>query len=83
LFSIHPAGLVRWNSKHFLSEAAGKEYYLLLDDTHHIKHFRSLEYIKHNPKEFQVIEESAQHGWVFCRHAPNFEKYSAGTSTAK
>ena len=40
---------------------------LVLDDTHHVKHFRSLAHIRRDP-HFVVLAESAAHGWVVARH---------------
>lgn len=44
------------------------EYTLVLDDTHHVKHFRSLEHIRHDPA-FEIIADSAEHGWIVASHA--------------
>lgn len=45
-----------------------QSYILLLDDTHHVKHFRSLQFIK-NSAAFKIIGSSAKHGWVVALHA--------------
>jgi len=50
-----------------LQTMQGKSFLLLLDDTHHIKHFRSLQYIK-NQKSFNLIAESSVHGWALAWH---------------
>lgn len=42
-----------------------KKYYLLLDDIHHIKHFRSYEYIMNN-EDFKVISLNYDKGWLLC-----------------
>jgi hypothetical protein len=40
-------------------------FLLLLDDIHHIKHYRSLQYIK-NCKKFKIINHSPTDGWVLA-----------------
>ena len=42
-------------------------YFLILDDIHHLKHFRSYRAIKENPR-FAVIEENQMHGWVIAKY---------------
>ena len=44
-----------------------KNYYLLLDDTHHLKHFRGLDIIK-NRGDFTIINSSDKNGWVLAQH---------------
>jgi hypothetical protein len=44
-----------------------KNYYLLLDDTHHLKHFRGLDIIK-NRGDFTIINSSDKNGWVLAHH---------------
>jgi len=44
--------------KYLLSLMAGKEYWLILDDTGHVKHYHSLQYIKAMPEQFDLIWES-------------------------
>lgn len=58
-------GLLEFNT--VLQEMKDRDFYLLLDDTHHIKHFRSVEYIKNHPQEFNVIGEDTKHGWLLCK----------------
>jgi hypothetical protein len=43
------------------------EYLLLLDDVHHLKHFRSLQRIQRNPL-FKVLALNQRHGWVLAHH---------------
>ena len=44
-----------------------KSYYILLDDTHHLKHFRGYEIIK-NRGDFTIINTSEKNGWVLAYH---------------
>ena len=44
-----------------------KAYYLLLDDTHHLKHFRGYDIIK-NRGDFSIINASDKNGWVLAYH---------------
>lgn len=48
---------------------ANKHYYILLDDIHHLKHFRSKEYIL-NAKDFHVWSISEENGWLLAEHKP-------------
>jgi hypothetical protein len=42
-------------------------FLLLLDDTHHLKHFRSLRQVKAN-SHFKLLGESEYHGWALAWH---------------
>lgn len=42
-----------------------KEYWLLLDDIHHLKHFRSYSQIK-NDARYQILGENYAEGWVLA-----------------
>ena len=44
-----------------------KNYYILLDDTHHLKHFRGYDIIK-NRGDFSIINASEKNGWVLAYH---------------
>ena len=44
-----------------------KEYYILLDDIHHLKHFRSFQYIQ-NHKNFELISFDILNGWALAKH---------------
>jgi len=44
-----------------------KSYYLVLDDVHHLKHFRSLIDIKKD-KKFEILCENLEHGWVIAKY---------------
>jgi hypothetical protein len=45
----------------------GAAYTLVLDDTHHVKHFRSLEHMRRDAS-FAIVAESPEHGWVVAQH---------------
>ncbi|HEU5053372.1 MAG TPA: hypothetical protein VFT78_09675 [Hanamia sp.] len=47
-----------------------KNYYIVLDDIHHLKHFRSKEYIQHHPKEFNLISMDVDAGWLIAKALP-------------
>jgi hypothetical protein len=42
-------------------------FLLLLDDTHHLKHFRSLRHVKADSR-FRLLTENAYHGWALAWH---------------
>lgn len=44
-----------------------KSYYILLDDTHHLKHFRGYEIIM-NRGDYTIINSSEKNGWVLAYH---------------
>lgn len=48
-----------------LEKMAGRRFALLLDDTHHIKHYRSLQHIR-GSRDFQVVAEGAS--WVLATY---------------
>lgn len=43
-----------------------RRFHLILDDVHHLKHFRSYQYVK-DSSEFQIIEENIDNGWAFAK----------------
>lgn len=45
---------------------AGRDFSLLLDDTKHVKHYRSVEIMRANPDRFAFIGEGDS--WVLARH---------------
>jgi hypothetical protein len=49
---------------------AQREYFLLLDDTHHLKHFRSARDIR-GDSNFTILAESPSAGWMLARHKAN------------
>lgn len=48
----------------------GHAFWLLLDDIHHLKHFRSFSEIQSDPS-FQIIDHDAVNGWVLAKHTPS------------
>jgi hypothetical protein len=46
-----------------------RPYVLLLDDTHHVKHYRSLRHIQ-SDGSFRVVGHNDYHGWVLAKHTP-------------
>ncbi len=51
------------------AELAGHSYVLLLDDIHHLKHFRSLREVRAD-SAFTVLGINEEAGWVLVKHAP-------------
>lgn len=46
---------------------AGKPYWLILDDIHHLKHFRSFQDVNNRP-DFRIIAHSLADGWMVAEH---------------
>ncbi len=44
-----------------------KPFYLILDDVHHLKHFRSLEFVRKN-NSFNILAENLEQGWVVAKY---------------
>lgn len=44
-----------------------REYYLVLDDIEHLKHFRSREYIETHSEEYNIISQSKEAGWLIAK----------------
>ena len=42
-------------------------FVLLLDDVHHIKHYRSLEHVKSDPR-FRLLGHNSHNGWALATH---------------
>lgn len=55
LVILDSAGHIGWEEFNYLLSLAKGEYYIALDDTNHIKHYRSVEYIKSHPEKFEII----------------------------
>ena len=45
----------------------GKEFWILLDDIHHLKHFRSFEKIK-TSSNYTIIDYDINEGWCLAKH---------------
>jgi len=68
LIVLDSAGGVGWlEYQVVIKEMGNAAYLLLLDDIHHLKHFRSLADIKDTPS-FMVLGESAEQGWALAWH---------------
>ncbi len=68
LFLLDSAGGIGWlEFQKVVQLMVDEEYILILDDTHHLKHFRSLQYIQQN-KAFTILASNALHGWVIAHH---------------
>jgi hypothetical protein len=50
-----------------LKTMGASPYTVLLDDVHHIKHFRSREHIRKDPA-FRIIGSDDVHGWLLAQH---------------
>jgi hypothetical protein len=46
---------------------AGNDFFLILDDIHHLKHFRSYNIIRED-KHFTILDESIEQGWVIAKY---------------
>jgi hypothetical protein len=60
-------GLLEFNT--VLEYMGNNEFIIILDDIHHLKHFRSLAYIE-NSQKFTIINKSIQDGWVIASYKP-------------
>ena len=68
LILLDSAGGIGWlEFQTVLREMGAAPYTIVLDDTHHVKHFRSLAHIR-SDASFAILAESAEHGWVVARH---------------
>ena len=69
LILLDSAGGIGWlEFQTVLREMGSTPYTIVLDDTHHVKHFRSLAHIR-SDAAFTILAESAEHGWVVARHS--------------
>ncbi|MEO7306363.1 MAG: hypothetical protein ABIR78_15055 [Ferruginibacter sp.] len=60
-------GLLEFNT--VLKYMSNNKFIIILDDIHHLKHFRSLAYIENSPN-FIIINKSIQDGWVIASYQP-------------
>jgi len=68
LFVLDSSGGIGYLEFNLVKELMGnKSYYLVLDDVHHLKHFRSLIDIKKD-KKFEILCENLEHGWVIAKY---------------
>src|SRR5207249_2262859 len=69
LVLLDSAGGTGWMEFTTLRQTMGdRAYVLLLDDVHHVKHYRSLEHVRRDPS-FHIIGLDERHGWMLARHA--------------
>ena len=68
LVLLDSAGGIGWLEYQTVRDTLGnRPYWLVLDDIHHLKHFRSLADVQARP-DFRVIEHSPKHGWLVAEH---------------
>lgn len=60
------AGIGYYEFTQVIQFMRNKNYYLVLDDIHHLKHFRSKEYIEQHPEEFNLISMDIEAGWLIA-----------------
>lgn len=46
----------------------GKPYFLILDDIHHLKHFRSYRDISKETGSYTILQKSLEHGWLVAKY---------------
>ena len=70
LVLLDSAGGIGWLEYQTVRDTLGnRPYWLILDDIHHLKHFRSLADVQ-SRSDFRIIEKSLQHGWLVAEHVP-------------
>ncbi|HEY2376374.1 MAG TPA: hypothetical protein VGH98_10410 [Gemmatimonadaceae bacterium] len=68
LIVLDSAGGTGWLEFTTVRETMGtRPYLLLLDDVHHLKHFRSLEHVRRDDA-FTILGLDEQHGWMLAQH---------------
>jgi hypothetical protein len=71
LIVLDSAGGVGWlEFSTVLASMEGRPYVVLLDDVHHVKHFRSLAHVRRDPS-FEMLGVDEAHGWLLARHEAN------------
>ena len=65
--SILAGGIGNLEFRTVLASMEDASYALLLDDTHHLKHFRSLRHIQSDPK-FRLIGAGEDGSWALAVH---------------
>lgn len=58
-------GFLEFQKMHQLMD--GNPYWLILDDIHHLKHFRSYEFVK-NSKDFEIYASDFSNGWLIAKY---------------
>lgn len=68
LILLDSAGGIGWLEYQVVRDTLGQRpYWLILDDIHHLKHFRSLADVQ-SRSDFRIISHSLQHGWLVAEH---------------
>lgn len=68
LIVLDSAGGTGWLEFTTVRETMGtRPYLLLLDDVHHLKHFRSLESVR-GDRSFEILGLDERHGWMLAVH---------------
>jgi predicted O-methyltransferase YrrM len=68
LIVLDSAGGIGWfEFNEVIRTMEGKPFLLILDDTNHVKHFRSRNYILENPTKFQIYYDNYQYGVLICK----------------
>lgn len=71
LFLLDSAGSLGYLEFNKIQELMdGCSHFLILDDIHHIKHFRSYRDVKANSK-YTILAENLEHGWLIARYKGN------------
>lgn len=68
LILLDSAGGTGWLEYQTVRDVMGKKpYWLILDDIHHLKHFRSFADVQHRP-DFRLVAHSLPDGWMVAEH---------------
>ncbi|MBF0406697.1 MAG: hypothetical protein HQM10_05045 [Candidatus Riflebacteria bacterium] len=75
LLFLDSAGHMGWIEFQYAISLARKNKTIILDDTNHIKHFKSMQHIRQHPKIFTIIEENPdRHGFAIIKYHPEQTK---------
>ncbi len=67
---LDSAGGIGWlEFKTMLEYMSNNPFFIILDDIHHLKHFRSLRHVENSPK-FTILNKSIEDGWVIASYKP-------------
>ena len=68
LVILDSSGGVGWLEFTLLRETMERRpFVLLLDDIHHVKHFRSFQHVRADPA-FEILGFDERHGWMLAKH---------------
>lgn len=74
LIILDSAGHLGWTEFQYTLSKLKTSCIFALDDINHIKHSRSLQYMKSNPNLFEILEiDDERMGFVIARYTPNKE----------